>query len=89
MRPNECTTQVSVFKALYGDLRSPMHRLYRLQSMLKALHLALECEGATTSKNLPHLNAVAEYAFEESESIAGDLEEYLDEVPYVSPAKTS
>jgi len=80
---------LSVWQLLDRDTKSPLHRLYRLQSILKALHLALNAERATEGANLAHLESVAGYAFDESEHISGQLEDWLDKDTYISPAKTS
>lgn len=90
MSPNEnniAPAPKTVWEWLDSDLKSPLHRLYRLQSMLKALHLSLDSEHLSDGAGIGHIKSFAEFAFEESEHISGDMEVWLDKIKYLSPLK--
>lgn len=91
MRPNEATHRpppANVWEWLDRDESSPLHRIYRLQSMLCALALSLRSDTLDEGSHHDHIRSFAEHAFSESEGIGGDMETWLTKTPYFSTAKT-
>lgn len=72
--------QKTAWELLDSDLRSPIHRLYRLQSLLHALALAMQSEQVPHTPTTDHLRTVVEQAFDESESVCSDLEHWLNNI---------
>lgn len=72
-------SSVNIWDALGSDLKSPLYRIHRLNSFLCTLYTALDYERneSLPTITIQHFSEVAEFCYQESVAIDGDLERWL------------